>query len=311
MGKLIDMTGWVMKEHGVPESRLTVIEKSESKNGKVYWKCRCECGNEVIADGTKIRSGHTKSCGCFGLDKLTERNKEKSLVGQVFGKLTVLEDSGKRNWKNIIYKCQCECGKIVEVPGGNLTSNNTKSCGCYKSNFLKEYYLEKDNLVGQTFGKLLVIERTEKRHNRAIIYKCQCECGNIIETSSSYLRNGDTQSCGCINSKGEEKISRILRDNNISFETQKKFDDCRNPKTNNQFKFDFYINNNYIIEYDGIQHFKEWTLSNNTLEERKKYDELKNQYCKENNIPIIRIPYTRFKELCLQDLLLETSKYLI
>jgi hypothetical protein len=44
-GKSIDMTGWVMKEHGVPDSLLTVIEKAYSKNNSLYWKCQCECGN--------------------------------------------------------------------------------------------------------------------------------------------------------------------------------------------------------------------------------------------------------------------------
>ena len=91
MSKLIDMTGWVMKEHGVPDSRLTVVERAENKNGKTYWKCKCECGNETIVEGVKIRNGHTKSCGCYNLDKLAERNAEKSLIGQTFGKLTVLE----------------------------------------------------------------------------------------------------------------------------------------------------------------------------------------------------------------------------
>ena len=66
MSKLIDMTGWAMKEHGVPDSRLTVVERAENKsNGSARWKCRCECGNEVIINGSDIRSGKQKSCGCL------------------------------------------------------------------------------------------------------------------------------------------------------------------------------------------------------------------------------------------------------
>ena len=69
MGRFINLTGQKF-------AKLTVIgidHRSESKrdeNGKIkkggliYWKCRCDCGNETIVEGYHLRSGHTKSCGC-------------------------------------------------------------------------------------------------------------------------------------------------------------------------------------------------------------------------------------------------------
>ena len=51
MGKFIDMTGWIMKERGVPESRLTVIDRAPSKDKHVFWNCICECGAKVIVRG--------------------------------------------------------------------------------------------------------------------------------------------------------------------------------------------------------------------------------------------------------------------
>ena len=63
------MTGWVMKEHGVPNSRLTVVEIVEpyispsDGHKRQQWKCRCECGAEFITLGNRIRSGVTLSCG--------------------------------------------------------------------------------------------------------------------------------------------------------------------------------------------------------------------------------------------------------
>lgn len=67
------MTGWVMKEHGVPNSRLTVIEKTNTpdqikdKKSRVYWRCKCSCGSnkDVIARGDSLRSGTHLSCGCY------------------------------------------------------------------------------------------------------------------------------------------------------------------------------------------------------------------------------------------------------
>ena len=70
VGKFIDMTGWVMKEHGVPDSRLTVIHRAEGtkrNNGKerTRWLCLCECGNIITADASYLRNGSTRSCGCL------------------------------------------------------------------------------------------------------------------------------------------------------------------------------------------------------------------------------------------------------
>ena len=76
----VDMSGWVMKDHGVPDSRLTVIEQAEdyiSKSGKHYaqWLCSCSCNNKkLIARSDSIINGGTKSCGC--LEKETTQMKE-------------------------------------------------------------------------------------------------------------------------------------------------------------------------------------------------------------------------------------------
>lgn len=68
----IDMTGWVMSEHGVPESRLTVIEKVKDKTkGRARWLVECSCINKTRfeADGKSIRNGNTTSCGCLQKEK--------------------------------------------------------------------------------------------------------------------------------------------------------------------------------------------------------------------------------------------------
>lgn len=68
MSKFIDMTGWVMKEHGVPNSKLTVISRAEdyilpnSNIHRVRWNCICECGNSIVSIASKIRNGTTNQC---------------------------------------------------------------------------------------------------------------------------------------------------------------------------------------------------------------------------------------------------------
>ena len=287
--------------------RLTVIKStSERKNGCIVWECQCDCGNIVKVSSHSLKTGNTKSCGCLNLQKAKERimqyNKQHYVdwTGQKIEKLTVLEPTNLRQGSNIIWKCQCECGNIIYINSSNL--RRTKSCGCYQPDYPYR------NLLNQKFGKLTVIEKTSKRKFNQIVWKCKCDCGNIIEVPSASLVSYSTQSCGCLKSKGEEKIIKILTENNIPFEKEKTFEFCKFDN-DSYARFDFFINKNYLIEYDGIQHFKQTGFE--PLTEVQARDEFKTQWCKKNNIPLIRIPYTRYDDLCIKDLLLETSRYVV
>ena len=80
----INMTGWKMWEHGVPDSRLTVIEHIGTKNGQSMWKCICSCKdkNEVVVTGGKLRNGDTLSCGCFHKERIIEHARN---IGKIYG----------------------------------------------------------------------------------------------------------------------------------------------------------------------------------------------------------------------------------
>lgn len=79
--------------------------------------------------------------------------------------------------------------------------------------------------------------------------------------------------------------------------------------TNFPARFDFYVNEQYLIEYDGEQHFIDSFYG--TLNKIQQRDKIKNSYCKQNNIPLIRIPYTHKENIVIEDLLLETSEFII
>lgn len=344
---------------GKTYNRLTVLYRVKNNGKKVRWKCQCECGNTTIVERANLTSGHTKSCGCYKID-----TNKKNLIGQKFGRLTVLKDSGQRdNNCQVMWECECECGNIILVPTRRLTYGTTKSCGCYHKNIVSY------NLVGQRFGKLLVIEPTNERSSSgAIMWRCQCDCGNehIVSTNSliqgtkscgcitsaidltgqrfgklvairptekrsgsfvvweckcdcgntAYVSVGNlhkedgTKSCGCIKSTGEAIIGTLLRNNNIVYEQQKTFESCR-FNSGGLGKFDFYVDNYYLIEYDGVQHFEAIVFfgGNDHLLAQQERDDYKNQWCKDNNIPLIRIPYTKLNTLCIEDLMLETTQF--
>lgn len=101
----------------------------------------------------------------------------------------------------------------------------------------------------------------------------------------------------CKLSQGEKIINEYLIKNSIIFEREKRFDKCKN---NRKLPFDFYLpKQNICIEYDGEQHFKPIRFNscsneyaNKLLLRVKQNDAIKNEYCTDNNIRLIRIPYT-------------------
>jgi hypothetical protein len=223
------------------------------------------------------------------------------LTNQKFGKLTVIKRD-KEKEKTIkgnyaYWFCQCDCGKTVSVRGTDLRKGSTTSCGCNKRKFI--------DLSGKRIGRLQILEPTSERKGTSVVWKCQCDCGNICYVSSSELTRTTkkcTMSCGCMKSKGESKIAILLTELNIKYEQQKTFNNCINPKTNGKLRFDFYLPEyNLLLEFDGSQHFKpqrfggiseeQATLNFEKIKESDKY---KNYWSKENNIPLIRIQYIDF-----------------
>ena len=108
-----------------------------------------------------------------------------------------------------------------------------------------------------------------------------------------------------------QKIKSLLDNHNIPFEDESVFSDCVFSDSGYVAFFDLYINNKYIIEYDGEHHFKSISFwgGEEGYEKRRKHDLEKNKYCFDNNIPIIRIPYDA--EYTIDDLKLETTRYLL
>lgn len=229
-----------------------------------------------------------------------------------FDKLTALyrtlnDKEGKGKHTNIV--CKCSCGQhYVKIDAGSLTKGATTSCGCVQRKRTSEARLH--DIAGQRFGKLVAIKRTNNINNR-VTWLCQCDCGNTKIVTSSSLITKQVQSCGCLGvSKGENKIKELLLKYNITFVQQKTFESC---KDKNLLPFDFYVNNEYIIEFDGEQHFfarKQGFFTENKVQIIKKHDNLKNNYCWNNNIPIIRIPYWQYENLTINDLKLETSNFI-
>lgn len=236
------------------------------------------------------------------------------LTGQQFGRWTVIEKGHKGTEWYWLCECSCPAHTRKEVIGSSLRAGRSKSCGCFKEESDRKPKGNVIDLTGMTFSHLTVIQRdgSDTRGEAKWLCECDCPAHTKISVLSSNLRTGHTQSCGCERrSHGELKVAEILTKNNIFFEQEKvmfKFANGHNAT------FDFFVNNKYLIEYDGETHYQSNAHGWHTLERLKKQQErdaIKNQWCRENNIPLIRIPYTHLNQLCIEDLLLETSQFLI
>lgn len=127
--------------------------------------------------------------------------KLNDLTGKKFDKLIVLEKAPSRA-RHVYWKCQCECGNIVEVSAESLKRNIPHDCGCVKLQLQKDKEQAKENklnyLVGKRFGRLIVESRTEERQNGSVVWRCKCDCGNYKNVPTHSLQNNHTQSCGCL-----------------------------------------------------------------------------------------------------------------
>ena len=227
------------------------------------------------------------------------------ITGQKFGRLTVLhrdENKPKGHGKKVYWVCQCDCGNIKSVTGDNLKRGAVVSCGCYHKEKMREMLFK--DLTGQTVGFLTAIKPLHQHADGTFYWECQCKCGNIKEVKASYLLDGSVKSCGCIGkSAGEAIIEVILKEMSIDFQQQYTFKDCISNK-NYPLYFDFAIFKNNklhcLIEFQGQQHYKEIASFSETLADRIERDEIKRKYCKNNNIPLIEIPYTDLSKINIE-----------
>lgn len=245
------------------------------------------------------------------------------LTGQDFGYWHVIERGPNRPGGRTQWLCKCTlCGKTIKlVDGSHLRGGRSTSCGCTKMEKMRQASIK--NEQGKTYGFLYVERMAESfekpKADDSIYWNCTCtKCGrtNVI-VKGDYLRNGDTKSCGCIQSRNESIIATILDTLSYKYQQQYTFNDLTpTGRECDKLLFDFAIFNSasnellYLIEYDGIQHFDSkhaWTTYG--FETTKRNDDLKNNYCFEHHIPLIRIPY--YAQYNLNDIKLETTNYLL
>ncbi|AUT06224.1 hypothetical protein SPSF3K_01499 [Streptococcus parauberis] len=291
------------------EMFLESIKKSKNKNLEILGKyvnaktkipVRCKkCGKQW----EKIPLGIKNGQGCMDCrikNSIKTNNEFTKEVKMIWGDKYIVLDVYKNSKEKVVCKCS-ECGNEFKIsPVKLISKDRPRGCPNCKSKKTadrcrKELSVFK-NEIGNDFEVL-----TEYKNARSKIIIKHLKCGRKFETlPDGFLKSKLCKYCG--KSLGEDKIRKFLEKNGVEFIEQYKINECRDKMP---LPFDFFLpKEKILIEYDGIQHFKKIPFFDGKYgyDYIKKHDEIKNNYCSENDLELIRIRYDedvieRLKEL--------------
>lgn len=235
------------------------------------------------------------------MEKQVRQSKPRvDLTGKMFGRLKPLYYIKGGKWH---CQCQCENKTELDVDTRNLNSGHTQSCGCLQKEKAKNNVKDMSNYEDEN---IKVLERVGSDSQGVALWRCICKhCGSAYITRGANIRNKASQSCGCTHSLNEQKIIKLLTENNINFCREYTFADLKGIN-GGALRFDFAVFKNdklsHLIEYNGIQHYEKpegsWGNEYNKL---LLHDAKKIQYCKDHNIELRIIKYNQ--EYSINDLI--------
>ena len=237
---------------------------------------------------------HLSNHGCFKC-RLNTFDDFKSKAINVHGnKYKYISYNGSRGKVNII--CP-EHGEFEQTAYSHLNGNGCPTCSGRCKQGINDFIIKSKKLHGDKYDYSKVEYKTA--HVKVCII-CPIH-GEFSQKAREHYRKSGCPSCR--KSIGELKVEAILKSKNIIYEKEFRFEDCRNK---NKLPFDFYLKDyNMCIEYDGEQHFKakDYFGGEDSFEYRKRMDQIKTQYCVDNNIKLLRIPY--YNSHIMEDLILK------
>lgn len=206
----------------------------------------------------------------------------------------------KEEYDGIYMQIKYICPKHGVVSGElNRLINEHCFCNlCGNDKISQSKRLSKDKVINiiNSVNNNTLLNPEDYIGNKYNNLKIKCNCGRIFYASITTYQHGKNICSVCRKSEsaGEQRVRQWLEDHNIKYRTEYIYNDCRDIKP---LPFDFYLPQyNTIIEYDGQQHFKPW-LGQESFDKTVYHDNIKNQYCIDHNITLIRIPYTKFTHI--------------
>lgn len=264
-----------------------ILISNTYNNAKDKLQMVCPQGHNIKMNWNNFKSG--RRCKECGKHRMGTRVNEQDIKTYVESQnYTLLEINIVNHVTRI--KVLCPYGHVYEVKWQHFKNGVRcpKEKGGVKFNYEEvckyvneQGYTLLDSVYKGVYDKLNLI----------------CPKGHHCSISFHNFKNGQTRCRKCKESKGEKEVSRVLDELGMNYKTQYVFDKCEYKRS---LPFDFYIPHyNVCIEYDGEQHYKkEGSFGNiNSYKEISKRDEIKTNFCLNNEIELIRIPYWAYKNI--------------
>lgn len=195
----MDLTGKVYGD-------LTVEERYGIYKDDVLWICRCSCGNRQVVLQSNLRKGRITNCGCKRKGK-----KRTDITNRRFGRLVAKEYLFDDQRNQACWLFQCDCGNEKILSYNQVKWGGTSSCGCIRRERAEN--LNKTDITGQRFGRLIALRPTEQRHGSgSVVWECQCDCGKSAYYTVNQLRYGNVRSCGCLYQETRSACSQNRKD---------------------------------------------------------------------------------------------------
>lgn len=281
-----------------------VLGKYNGDSNKVSMKHNI-CDKEYPATPTNFLQG-ARCPHCFGTPKKSTEQFVAEVYELVGDEYEVLEEYTNRYEYIKIRHNACE-SEYKATANNFLKGRRCPKCfGNIKrtTELFKEEVYEITENEYEVLGEYLNSDTKTKMKHKL--------CGKEWEVTPSHFLKDNSRCPKCKSSKGEKAISQWLDRNNVKYEHQYRFNDC---KDRYKLPFDFAILNNetltVLIEFDGRQHFESVSFfgGEEGFKSTMQRDKIKNDYCKKNNIPLLRIPYWEFNNI--EDILKTTLSHLL
>lgn len=260
------------------QSQMKKVKVKHIKCGHVYW----------VYPMNLVRGHACKFCQNRSL-KSSEQFKKQlfSLFGDRYKPLDPYKGANK--------KIRILCNKCHHILYRTPSSfiNSRKECGycSMRLDRLNSMSKKLSDAVGTKYQLLDYAPSHHKNRREYELILLHKRCGTIFRVTPSHFFSEGTRCPRCSTSHGEETISNWLRKNHIKYIPQMVFKKCRNKA---ELPFDFYLPSiNMCIEYDGEQHYDPNSFYNKKrgFEYRRRNDEIKTNFCKQNDIKLLRIRY--------------------
>lgn len=291
----------------------TVLNVSKLSSGHKKYKIRHECGYEYTTTFNHFITMGRRCPKCMNGASQTLDELKKKVYDIKGTEYEILSDTYNNSQTKILFKHNI-CGKTFEMRPANFISNNHAMAGesgnrcphCF-GHIRKTTEIFKKEVYDRVGDEYIVLGEYTSNSNKILMQHNTDYCHNKFEIRpKDFLKKNGNRCPKCRSSKGELNSIKWFTENNINFEHKCKINNCKNILPL-EFDFKVYKNDDTFIlyEFDGRLHFEPWDNGEESLEHLKRQQEndiIKNNFCKENNITLIRITYMENLEERLNEL---------